>query len=104
MKKFSITLGCAVFLVSSFSGLSFAKIAGTNSRLDGAGGIPIRHGQTGNRLTAAPLFNLTHAGSNMVRLGGAPRLSPGAAAISGAKQHPSSRISGQEFSHTVGSR
>jgi len=99
-----ISIGCGIFLLSSFSFLSVAKNVGADPRLTGSGSVPTRQTQPGNRPTATPLFNVTRAGSNMIRLGGAPSVPHSAGAVSGSRVGPSSRINGQEFPRAMGSR
>lgn len=98
----STFLGCAVLLLSSLNS-AWADGGARNGAMDRGGAAAVRP-QGGNRPAAAPLFKVTRAETNMVRLGGAPSVSRGAVAVSGLKKGPSGRINGQDFSHVRGNR
>ena len=95
-------LGCAAILLSGLNSALAAKGAHIGST--DHGGAAIVRAQAGSHPTATPLFNVTRADTNMVRLGGAPGDSHGAVAISGFKRGSSGKINGQEFSHVRGNR
>lgn len=98
----STVLACAAILLSSLDSAWADRgvhIGATDHR-----GAPAVRPQAGSRPTATPLFNVTRADTNMVRLGGAPGVSHGAVAVSGLKKGPSGRINGQDFSRVRGNR
>ena len=97
-------LGCSAVLLSSLDPVLAARDAGVHIASTNRGGTAALATRPGSRPTAAPLFNVTHADTNMVRLGGAPAVSRGAGAVSGFKRGPSGRISGQDFSHVRGNK
>ena len=99
---FSSFLGCTVILLSSLN--SAWADRGLHIGLTDHGSAATVRPQAGNRPAAAPLFKVTRADTNMVRLGGAPAASRGAVAISGLKRGPSGKINGQDFSHVRGNR
>lgn len=97
-------LACAVILLPALGSPVLANNLAAISRPADRTGIAAGRAQGGNRSSAPPLFNVTHAGSNMVRLGGTPTVPHGTVALSGSRVRPTSRINGQEFSRAVGSR